>query len=134
MPESGSGPKPALTSRRGFVVGASLAIVSVYGVWAAYDAAPFGVRGGADEHRDPHAGHGSARPEAAAPEAGHAGHGDRGRAETVEKFRREAEAFMARHRQSDGSVAVLPPPAAPGHEGHAMGRPLDVYLMAQRWS
>ena len=137
MSDGTSGPRRALTSRRGFVVGASLGIVSVYGVWAAYDAAPLdfgGARG--DKHADPHAGHGAPRPEAAAPDAGHAGHGaaPAGRAETIERFRREAEAFFARHRQSDGTVAVLPPPTAPGHEGHATGGALDAYLIAQRWS
>lgn len=136
MSDEDSGPRRALTSRRGFVAGASLAIVSVYGVWAAYDAAPldFGAAPG-DEHAKPHAGHGATRPEAEAPKDGHAGHGaPAGRAAAIERFRREAEAFFARHRGADGTVAVLPPPAAPGHEGHAMGGALDAYLLAQRWS
>jgi heme/copper-type cytochrome/quinol oxidase subunit 2 len=135
MSDPGSGRKPALTSRRGFVLGASLAIVSVYGVWAAYDAAPLDFGGAADKGPgDPHAGHGSARTEA--PEAGHAGHGaaDSGRTAAIVSFRRDAEAFLARYRQGDGAVAVLPAPAAPGHEGHRMADELDVYLMVQRWS
>lgn len=136
MSDEHSGPRRALTSRRGFVAGASLAIVSVYGVWAAYDAAPLDFGGAkGDEHAKPHAGHGATRPEAEAPKDGHAGHGaPAGRAAAIERFRREAEAFFARHRTADGTVAVLPPPAAPGHEGHAMGGPLDAYLLAQRWS
>ena len=139
MSDNGTGPRRAFTSRRGFVAAASLGIVSVYGVWAAYDAAPFGGHGaepGARPHgdADPHAGHG-AHATPAAPAAGHAGHGaPAGRAAAIERFRREAEAFFARHRTADGTVAVLPPPPAPGHEGHAMGGPLDAYLLAQRWS
>lgn len=126
--------KPALTSRRGFVLGTSLSIVSVYGVWAVYGAAPFDVRGDtAQVHDDPHAGHALAPPE-----AGHDGHGGRagGKAEAIEKFRRETEAFMARHRQADGTVAVLPAAAGHSHEGHgaAPARELDVYLLVQRWS
>ena len=137
MSDTGSGRKPAFTSRRGFVVGASLSIVSVYGVWAAYDAAPLDFSGGKTEgHADPHAGHGPARPETAPPDPAHAGHGAPagGRGDAIAKFRAEAEAFFARHRQSDGSVAVLPPPAAPGHEGHTTGGALDAYLLAQRYS
>ena len=135
MSDTGFGRRPALTSRRGFVLGASLGIVSVYGVWAAYDAAPLDFSGGKSaEHADPHAEHGSARPAPADP--AHAAHGAPagGRSDAIAKFRAEAEAFFARHRQGDGSVAILPPPAAPGHEGHAMGGALDVYLLAQRFS
>ncbi|HEY7609989.1 MAG TPA: hypothetical protein VIF14_12210 [Alphaproteobacteria bacterium] len=135
MSDTESGRKPALTSRRSFVVGASLGILSVYGVWAAYDAAPLDFSGGKPAgHDDPHAGH--ARPAPAQPDPAHAGHGAPagGRSDAIAKFRGEAEAFFARHRQGDGSVAVLPPPAAPGHEGHATGGALDVYLLAQRWS
>jgi len=137
MSDTESERKPALTSRRGFVLGASLSIVSVYGVWAAYDAAPLDFRGGkAQEHGDPQPGRGSARPEPAKPDPAHAEHGGPagGKAEAIEKFRREAEAFLARYRQADGSVAVLPAAAAPGHEGHGMAGELDVYLLVQRWS
>jgi heme/copper-type cytochrome/quinol oxidase subunit 2 len=136
MPNTESERKPALTSRRGFVLGASLSIVTVYGVWAAYDAAPLDFSGGkAKEPADPHAGHGAARPEP--PDPAHAGHGAPagGRAETIAKFRGEAEAFVKRYQQADGSVAVLPASAGQGHESHgAAGAALDVYLLAQRWS
>jgi heme/copper-type cytochrome/quinol oxidase subunit 2 len=137
MPDTTPDPRPALTSRRSFVLGASLGIVSVYGVWAAYDAAPLGSRNGkAGGHDDAHARHGADRPERAAPDAGHAGHGaaPRDRATAIERFRREAEAFFDRYRQADGAVAVFPPSAAPGHEGHATSGALDAYMLAQRWS
>jgi len=124
--------KPALTSRRGFVLGASLGIVTVYGVWAAYDAAPLDFFGGRAPD-DPRAGHGSVQPDPA-----HAGHGAQptGRGESIAAFRRDAEAFIKRHQQADGSVAVLPTAAGPGHEDHGAtpARELDVYLLVQRWS
>jgi heme/copper-type cytochrome/quinol oxidase subunit 2 len=122
-------PKRAITSRRGFVLGASLGIVTVYGIWAAYDAAP--LFGGAPQGHDDH----DKKP-AAPPTDAHAGHGGPAgdRADAIARFRREAEAFIARHQQADGSVAVLPSAAAPGHEGHRMGGDLEVYLLAQRWS
>lgn len=131
--------RPALTSRRGFVVGASLSIVTVYGVWAAYDAAPLAVVGGKSAAGgDPHAGRGSAATAPAQPDLAHAGHGGPagGRAGAVERFRREAAAFVAHNRQSDGTVAVLPRAVDPGRQGHAAAPPdeLDVYLLVQRWS
>jgi heme/copper-type cytochrome/quinol oxidase subunit 2 len=123
--------KRALTSRRGFVLGASLSIVTVYAIWAAYDAAPLTLFGGAAEGHDAHD-----KTPAAPPADAHAGHGGAtgDKAAAVERFRRETEAFIARHRQADGSVAVVPSAAAPGHEGHGMDGELDVYLLAQRWS
>lgn len=130
--------KPALTSRRGFVVGASLSIVTVYGVWAAFDAAPLDFVGGKESAGpDTHAGHGPPDRRAAEPDPGHAGHGGQA-ADTktaIERFRRDVEAFLARHRQADGAIAVLPEKSGAGHEGHgAQPGALDVYLLAQRWS
>ena len=98
-----------LTTRRGFVAAASFAAVSLYGLWAAFDAAPLPfVRGHDDDAAGGHGGHGAT-----------AGPGPEG-------FRRATDAFVEQSRQADGSVAV---PAAPA--GH--GAPADVYLMAYRW-
>ncbi len=131
--------KPALTSRRGFIVGASLSIVTVYGVWAAYDAAPLDFGGDKKTgHADPDAGHGPAQPQTAQPDPAHAGHGGPAtdKASVIERFRRDTDAFVAKYRQADGSVAVLLDKPGEGHEGHgAMARAdLDVYLLVQRWS
>jgi hypothetical protein len=131
----------SLTTRRGFIAAASLGAVSLYGLWAVYGAAPFRLLGG-DDHE---AGH-----DAAAETAGHGGHGA-ARGPTVEEFRRDTEAFIARHRQTDGSVRVDPdavaPPGSPasdhgGHDSHGAGhdmpavpaRPPEIHLLVQRWS
>ena len=131
------------TTRRGFVAALGFGAVSVYGAWALYGAAPlpFGA--------------------AAAPGGGHAGHG----AEplTPDDFLSNHEAFLARYRQPDGSVApgVAAPdphaghdmaghdmsshamPASSGddhaghggdvHAGHGGAAATDVYLLARRW-
>ncbi len=138
--ERGTG---SITSRRGFVAALSLSAVSLYGIWAGYGAAPLDLAGG---------GHGD-KPEAAPPAGDHGGHGGGGRGPTAEEFRRQAEEFIARHRQADGSVlvdAVATPAAAMGaadaHRGHGSdhkataAQPMvspsqatDVYLLAQQW-
>lgn len=147
-----------LTARRGFVVGASLGVLSLYGLWAAYGAAPGlrfgpGPREGHDEGEE--GGHDE-----------HGGHGSTGMPDTS-AFRAEAEAFNERYRLPDGSVqppvpgSVAPDLAMPmaGHEGHAgmampgtappahehgheaghddppapAGEPVDAYLLVQQW-
>lgn len=128
----------SLTTRRGFIAGASLGAVSLYGLWAAYGAAPFRLWSGSE--------HGAAHEPAA--DAGHGGHGAPSRGPSTAEFRRESEAFLARHRQPDGSVCVDPASTAAlptadhgGHGGHdasatqatAIGL-ADVYLLAQQWS
>lgn len=134
-------PRP-LTTRRGFIAAASLGAVSLYGLWAAYGAAPFRLSSSD--------GRGAAH-EPAAESGGHGGHGAAGRGPSVAEFRRESEAFLARHRQPDGSVRVEPAGAAAplsaadsgGHAGHGAGHdapapmaagPADVYLLVQQWS
>jgi heme/copper-type cytochrome/quinol oxidase subunit 2 len=69
----------------------------------------------------------------------------------VEEFRRDTEAFIARHRQPDGSVRVDPGAAAPpgspasdhgGHDAHGAGHdmpavaaaPPEIHLLVQQWS
>lgn len=144
--------RPHLTTRRGVVVGGSLSILSLYGLWAAYGAAPgLGLGGpGADGHAD--AGHDGG----AATAAGHDGHGAGGEANT-EAFRAAAETFIERYRLPDGSVqppgpadglAHAPAHAAAGHDGHgghggtavpapahaaAAATPVEVYLLVRQW-
>ena len=130
----------SLSTRRSFIAAASLGAVSLYGLWAAYGAAPFRLFGG-DEHGDGQ--------EPAAESGEHGGHGAAARGPTVGEFRHNTEAFIARHRQADGSVDVG---AASGeaqpasHSAHGAGHeappivtaapagPTDVYLLVQQWS
>lgn len=136
----------SITTRRGFIAAASLGAVSLYGLWGAYGAAPLSLFGGG--HRE--GGH-----EPASGPGGHGGHGATARGATVDEFRRNTEAFIARYRQPDGSVLVEPgaAPAAPstmsGHDGHGAGHAghgasheipaaapapaTDVYLLAQQF-
>jgi heme/copper-type cytochrome/quinol oxidase subunit 2 len=127
-------------------VGLSLGILSLYGLWAAYGAAP-SLLGRQDGHGDGHedAGHGEAA------EAGHGGHAA-APGEDEAAFRAEAEAFIARHRLPDGSVRpeapAVPTMTMPGHGDHAghgepaaagpahdatAEEPIDVYLLVQQW-
>lgn len=139
--ENGSG---SMTSRRGFVTAVSLGAVSLYGLWAAYGAAPFRLFGG---------GHGT-EPEPMPETGGHGGHGA-ARGPTADEFRRLTEEFIARYRQADGSVRVdaaptsagTMAPSAPEHRAHGAGHdmasmsdpamppaPTNIYLLAQQWS
>lgn len=128
-----------LTTRRGFIAGASLTGLSLYGVWAAFGAAP-APWGESD----------AAEAAAAPPQPGHgaAGHGAAGEGLSADAFRRLAEAFLSEYRLPDGSIApgrhaAMPATAehaaAGGPPAHAAAQPdpaapVDVYLLAQRWS
>jgi heme/copper-type cytochrome/quinol oxidase subunit 2 len=139
-----------LTGRRGFVVGASLGVLSLYGLWAAYGAAP-GLRFGPGLHEDHDEGEGGGHGSAAMPD--------------TSAFRAEAEAFNERYRLPDRSVQPPTPGNADpdmampmaGHDGHAgtdipgiaasahgheaghddppapAGEPVDAYLLVQQW-
>jgi heme/copper-type cytochrome/quinol oxidase subunit 2 len=111
------------TSRRGFVTSTGFGILSLYGLWAGFGAAPlpsFGL--GHDE------GHG------ALPEAGYGGHGG-AHGPSAEEFRREVEAYAKRHGLADGSVR--PGSGEDDHGGHggahAEAEPVDVPFMAFQW-
>lgn len=123
-----------LTTRRGFIAAAGFSVVSLYGLWAAFDAAPLGF-GGHDDAAEPTGDTGAAE---------HSGHGAAVAGPTPEEFRHATEAFIARFQQPDGSVR--PTPAAPldAHGSHAShgaaaampaaeAGPVDVYLMAFQW-
>jgi heme/copper-type cytochrome/quinol oxidase subunit 2 len=122
-----------LTTRRGFIAAAGFSVVSLYGLWAAFDVAPLGFGGGHDEHK--------AEP---AEQGGHGGHGAAVAGPTPEEFRKATEAFIARHQQPDGSVRPTLAPMPDAHGSHASHgaaaatpaaeiKPVDVYLMAFRW-
>jgi cytochrome c oxidase subunit II len=132
--DPGAAARRSLTTRRGFVAALSLTGVSLYGLWAAYGAAPltFG--------RDPH--------DAAPHGGGHGGHGAAAGGPSPEEFRRLVEDFIARHGLPDGSVApdataAAADHAAAGHDAHAAhgpgpeappaAAPVEVYLAVQQW-
>lgn len=84
---------PHITTRRGFVAATGFGIVSLYGLWAAYGAAPlnpFAFEAGG------------------APAEGMGGHGGHSEAAglTADEFRRLTEEFVSAYRLSDGSVQV----------------------------
>lgn len=144
-------PQGGWPTRRGFVITASLSILSLYGVWAAYDAAP-----GFEAENGQAGGHGEEAEELEAA-AGHGGHGV-GPSDAAAGFREEMQAFMDRYSLPDGSVqpraaAAFPPATGMagmehgGHGGHAgtaapssadegatgAETPVDVYLLVQQW-
>jgi hypothetical protein len=136
-----SSEKRHFTTRRGFVAFCGFGIVGLYGLWAAYGAAPLPFLGASHE---PVAGEGDAHGIAG---GGHSA-ADPGmtRALSPEDFRRSVEEFVARHRQPDGSVkpGAAGGEAASAHASHGMGHapaqaadaadsPDDVYLMAYQW-
>ena len=158
-----STPRP-LTTRRGFIAAASLGAVSLYGLWAAFGAAPFRLSLGSDAAHDDH----GVPPEPQAASGGHGGH-SAATGPTPEEFRRRTEEFIARFELPDGSVepgdtpatapsdphaghGSGPTPRAPAdpHVGHGGGRdapepaaeaavtmsgaPVHVYVLAQQWS
>lgn len=121
------------TTRRGFITAAGFGVVSLYGLWAAYDAAPLGLHALTGGHEDSNAAE------------AHGGHGEHGAAAgpSSAEFRRFVENFTEAHKLPDGSVQ--PRSAARGEHAHhgpaehalpsALGgsEPIDVYLMAYQW-
>ena len=101
----------SLTTRRGFIAGMSLGVLSLYAVWAAYDAVP--LPWSADEHAEPDLGTARSGDE-------HAAHRSAVAGPSVDEFRAQTEEFIARFKREDGSVE----PSAPES---------PVYLMAYRW-
>lgn len=106
--------KTHFTTRRGFIAASGFGGISLYGLWAAYGAAPgpmalLGLEhpqtptpssgGGHSEHG------GAAAPEApAAGAGGHAGHGAATEGSSTEEFSRLTAEFAERYRMPDGSV------------------------------
>ena len=124
---------PSLSTRRGFIAAASFGVVSLYGLWAGLGLAPLNVFSAHDDGRpvpDPHADHN----QPAAPAAGHGGHGASA-GPGPDEFRRQTEAFVAKFRLPDGSVAPRADDSAHAGHGAAMqtAAPIEVYLLAQQW-
>ncbi|MFQ5953440.1 MAG: hypothetical protein ACE5JZ_00070 [Kiloniellales bacterium] len=100
-----------LTTRRGFVTGLGFGVVSLYGLWAAYGAAPTSLKflSGAASGGMGAAGH------------GHGGHGGGGMSR--EEFNRLADEFFEANALPDGSVKPVRRRVAAisgqAHEGHA---------------
>lgn len=127
--------KRHFTTRRGFLAAASLGTVSLYGAWAWLGAVPIGI-GAHHDH-----GHGDTGPTQS---AGHGGHGQAS-GPSIEEFRRQTDDFIARYRQSDGSVRPHRADAASSHDAHAghgaapapnaaADRPIEVYIAAAQWA
>jgi cytochrome c oxidase subunit II len=101
--------KPHFTTRRGFIAALGFGAVSLYGLWAAYGAAPLPFARLASGVRDAHAG-------------GHGGHGDAGHGPSPEEFNRLTAEFIERYRLPDGTVypRILAGPETAGHgDAHA---------------
>jgi plastocyanin len=127
-PNGGGG---SLSTRRSFLAAASFGVVSLYGLWAGLGLAPLNIFAAHDDDRpggDPHAEPG------AAPAGEHGGHGA-ATGPGVEEFRRQTEAFAAKFRLPDGSVAPRADESAHAGHGAAMqaDAPVEVYLLAQQW-
>lgn len=146
-----------LTTRRGFVAAVGFGGVSLYGLWAAYGAAPNPLALAADAGTDV----AGAVPSA---ESAMAGHGGMDMAADVETFRAEVARFIERFTAEDGSVypritadgpepldpqmagmdmsgtGMVAPTGAPAAQNDqhgpgetAAGAPVDVLMMAERW-
>lgn len=124
-------PKNHFTTRRGFIAATGFGGLSLYGLWAAYGAAPgpFALLG-LEPSQTPgaeHAGHGATAPETPpAAAGGHAGHGAAAaQGPSAEEFSRLTEEFAERYRMPDGSVyprrlAPAHMAATDPHAGHTM--------------
>lgn len=112
------------TTRRAFIAASGFGGVSLYGLWAAYGAAPgplalFGL-----DRTENHAGE-AAAPQAQAAVGGHGGHGAGAAGPTPEEFSRMTAEFIERFRLPDGSVyprrlAGAPMLSADPHAAHDM--------------
>lgn len=127
-------PDQHFTTRRGFIAASGFGGLSLYGLWAAYGAAPGPLALlGLDHAQAPsaaHGGHGSPVPEAP-PTAtgGHGGHGAAATGPSAEEFSRLTQEFAERYRMPDGTVyprhmassmAAMDP-----HAGHALSAQPD---------
>jgi plastocyanin len=142
--------KTHLTTRRGFVAALGFGGVSLYGLWAAYGAAPgpLALLGLGEPH-----GTGATHGEPTADQevaGGHAGHDGAAAGPVAEEFRRLTEEFIERYRLADGTVHPrrLPettPREHAGHGDHAATMsaaevldtsgdgPIDVLMVAGKW-
>lgn len=119
-------PQNTFTTRRGFIAASGFGGVSLYGLWAAYGAAPgpltlLGLDGAHNETPEP------------AAAGGHGGHGAAAAGPDSEEFSRMTAEFSERYRMPDGSVyprrlaGAAQEPTGPhaGHDMQAMAMPAD---------
>lgn len=132
-----------LTTRRGLVAAMGFGGVTLYGLWAAYGAAPSPLALFRRTSDHPAGGeHG------AAPDVGHAGHGAATGGTTTDDFRRSVADFVERFSLPNGSVYPRREPmlATPGggHAGHGAhaatsagapgdAQPVEAFLLAEKW-
>ena len=110
--------KSHITTRRGFIAAMGFGGVSLYGLWAAYGAAPtplalLGLDHG-DDHGDDHGGDDQGG-------GGHGGgHGAALDGPTAEEFSRMTAEFIERYRLPDGTVhpRILALSRPEHHDGH----------------
>lgn len=111
---------PHFTTRRGFIASAGFGGISLYGLWAAYGAAPSPMALlGLNHSSHAEAASGLAP---AAPNGGHAGHGAAAPGgPSAQEFSQMTADFSERFRMPDGSVYPrrLPAEAAHGADPHA---------------
>lgn len=121
------GQQKHFTTRRAFIAASGFGGLSLYGLWAAYGAAPGPLALlGLDHPEGPSHVEGGAEVAAKpAAEGGHAGHGAAAQGPTTEEFSRLTADFAERYRMPDGSVyprriVSAPVPVADPHAGHNM--------------
>jgi len=136
------------TARRAFVAATGFGGISLYGLWAAYGAAPGplallgldGGRGGVAESHGDAGQHGAVE----SSEGGaHGGHGAAAAGPSPEAFRRMTDEFIERYRLPDGTVhprrlTAQAQPAHDAHSAHADGTatargPIDIPMVAGKW-
>lgn len=110
---AGESPRRHFTTRWGFVVTVGFAVISLYFVWAAYDAAPTSFKFLSEAQAVGGSG------------AIHGGHGGAGGGMTPDDFRLRTEAFIEKFSLPDGSVeprrhaeSEFGRDAGPGDAGH----------------
>lgn len=139
---------PHFSTRRGFIAASGFGGISLYGLWAAYGAAPgpFALLG-LDHPPAPsgHAEHAGTDPQTpAAASAGHGGHGAAAVGPDAEEFSHQTAEFAERYRMPDGSVyprhMAGSMAAMDSHAGHTMpaapadkNQPIDVLMTAGKW-
>jgi cytochrome c oxidase subunit II len=98
--------RPHLTTRRGFIAAMGFGGVSLYGLWAAYGAAPTPLAMLGLGHDESHAAGG-----------GHGGHGAAHDGPATEEFSRMTAEFIERYRLPDGTVHPrMLVPSRPEHD------------------
>lgn len=115
------------TTRRAFIAASGFGGISLYGLWAAYGAAPGPLALLGLDHPQG-ASHAEEVAEVAAKpaaEGAHGGHGAAAQGPTAEEFSRMTADFADRYRMPDGSVyprriVNAPVPVADPHAGHNM--------------